>query len=212
MNVEQLVRQYPRLYHMSEAGSWESIQKHGLLSTSALLDLYEVKEPGRSKIESELRVNSIRIKHPTLGDAVIRDQRPLLDKPEEGVFLDRCLVGVTIPEWCNFLNRRTFFWPEEKPLGWMLNTYRRRLQWVIIIDTKALLSRHAERVTLSHINSGSIHKGKKRGIDIFQRIPDYRYPFIAELAVDDRVPDISEFTIKVEEWKWNQKIRDVWPE
>jgi Family of unknown function (DUF7002) len=39
---EEFANHYPCLYHMAEANIWPSIEKHGLLSTTALLDLFEV--------------------------------------------------------------------------------------------------------------------------------------------------------------------------
>ena len=41
-NADLLIELYPRLYHMAHAGSWPMIQRHGLLSTTALLDLFEI--------------------------------------------------------------------------------------------------------------------------------------------------------------------------
>lgn len=41
---EELANLYPRLYHMAEPGSWESIRRYGLLSTSSLLSLFEITE------------------------------------------------------------------------------------------------------------------------------------------------------------------------
>ena len=38
---ERIVELHPVVYHMAEYGTWESIKKHGLLSTSALLDLFQ---------------------------------------------------------------------------------------------------------------------------------------------------------------------------
>ena len=38
---------WPRLYHMAEAGSWPSIKERGLLSTTALLDLFELEGESR---------------------------------------------------------------------------------------------------------------------------------------------------------------------
>ena len=51
MKEADLVRIYPRLFHMAEDGSLTSIQAHGLLSTTALLDLYEIGGPVRAAIE-----------------------------------------------------------------------------------------------------------------------------------------------------------------
>ena len=36
VTAEELAEAYPLLYHMADARSWDSIRKHGLLSTSAL--------------------------------------------------------------------------------------------------------------------------------------------------------------------------------
>ena len=49
---EDLIKYYSRLYHMAEKGTWPSIKKRGLLSTSACCDLYGIKGKEREKIES----------------------------------------------------------------------------------------------------------------------------------------------------------------
>ena len=53
MDAAGLASMYPRLYHMAEEGSWPSIRRHGLLSTSALLDRCLVSGRRRAGIESE---------------------------------------------------------------------------------------------------------------------------------------------------------------
>lgn len=47
-----IAERWPRLFHMAEAGSWPMIREHGLLSTSALLDLFGVVGSNRDVIES----------------------------------------------------------------------------------------------------------------------------------------------------------------
>jgi hypothetical protein len=42
LNEADLIKIYPRLWHVAEDGSWPSISRYGLLRTSALLDLYEI--------------------------------------------------------------------------------------------------------------------------------------------------------------------------
>src|SRR5882762_11831030 len=76
----ELSGRFPRLYHMAQLGSWTSIQKHGLLSTTALLDLFESRGDERFRIESCHRPESIPIVHPIHGRAVIRDQKPMSDR------------------------------------------------------------------------------------------------------------------------------------
>ena len=57
--LEEVITDCPRLFHMAESGSWDSIRERGLLSTSALLDLYEISDPDREAIESTRRPTSI---------------------------------------------------------------------------------------------------------------------------------------------------------
>jgi hypothetical protein len=41
LTQDEFARPWPRLYHMAQAGSWPSIKRHGLLSTTAPLDHFE---------------------------------------------------------------------------------------------------------------------------------------------------------------------------
>ena len=75
--VEEIIARYPVLFHMAELNSWPSIQRYGLLSTSALLDRFEIQGAERAAIETEWRPNSVRIEHEVYSAAVIRDQRPM---------------------------------------------------------------------------------------------------------------------------------------
>jgi hypothetical protein len=208
MNKDELIRRCPRLYHMAEAGSWPSIKQLGLLSTTALLDKFEVKEPKRAQIESSWRPSSIPITHPTFGKAIIRDQRPM--PPEE---LEKCLVGMTVKEWYKYINRRTFFWVQQQRLLRLLNAfaYRDRSHTVIIVDTNALIDNHSDRITLSNINSGFVYYGGQRGRDTFMSLADFPSGHIVwELAVDYSVDDIAQLAIRVEEWKGDQKLGVIW--
>lgn len=90
---------------MAESGSWPSIRNHGLLSTSALLDLFEIEGKERHAIETQCRPESITIHHQVYGSAVIRDQKPLREKT-----LQNLLDGMTTAEYYLMLNQKTFFW------------------------------------------------------------------------------------------------------
>ncbi|MGH7969145.1 MAG: DUF7002 family protein, partial [Limisphaerales bacterium] len=94
MTHNELLQYYPRLYHMAEAGTWPSILKHGLLSTTALLDLFEVPAAQRKQIESTHRPECVTIAHPVHGSAVIRDQKPMREST-----LLTCLVGIKPFQW-----------------------------------------------------------------------------------------------------------------
>lgn len=202
---EELVARYPKLYHMAEADTWDSIRTHGLLSTSALLDLYEIKGIQRYAIESEHRPDSVPISHAVYGTAVIRDQKPMSDSG-----LLRCLRDVTPREWYETLNRRVFFWLTRERLLTLLNAkpYRAQKHCVLTIDTALMLERHLDEITLAPLNSGCTKPyPHPRGSNTFLPLQEYPYESrrkkndysaIVELTVDYKVTDVEDLTVKVE--------------
>ena len=68
VGLEELAELNPVLFHMAAEGSWPSIQQHGLLSTSALLDFFEIEGGEREKIEDRHRPKS----HPRHEPAPLR--------------------------------------------------------------------------------------------------------------------------------------------
>lgn len=202
---DRLCELYPRVYHMAEEGAWDSIRQRGLLSTTALLDLFEIHGNDRIPIESQHRPQSVILRHPVHGQVVIRDQIPMRESS-----LRQCLVNMTPRQWYEFLNRRTFFWMTEERLLTLLaaRAYRDRTHCVLTVDTTRLVAAHGDRIRLSPINSGStIYRAQPRGRQTFRTLPEY--PFeerrrlrgvrsaIAEMCVDYGVPDIANFIIRV---------------
>ena len=208
MELERLISRYPTLYHMAEDESWESIRRLGLLSTSALLDRFEVEGEERLAIESARRPEIVRVEHPDHGVALVRDNKPMQEKS-----LERCLYGGMTPrEWYEHLNRRVFFWVEWKRLLKLLGAraYKDRPHLVLEVDAAKLLDRHAERVTLSPINSGATFamSPAPRGPDTFRRVADYPdgKP-VVELAVDYIVPDIADCVLSVSRWHGAERLK-----
>ena len=174
LTPEDLARRYPRLYHMAEEGSWASIQEHGLLSTAALLDLFEVPADQRYALEAQRRAESVPIHHPVHGTAWIRYNKPINER-----VLQRTLEGMTEEEFYRTLNSRVFFGVSTGRLDRLRNAppYRDRRHDILELDTAALVERHRERVELSHINSGAVHPAANypRGAGTFAPIESYRY-------------------------------------
>ncbi|SET98247.1 DUF7002 family protein [Stigmatella erecta] len=213
IRAEAFSERFPRLFHMAEAGSWPGIQRHGLLSTSALLDLFEVRGEQRMALEARHRPESVLLQHPRHGTAVVRDQKPMNDAG-----LLRSLEGGLSPaDWYQLLNARVFFWVSHERLAKLLHAraYRGKRQTVLTVDTARLLARHEARVLLSPINSGATKPfPARRGPDTF--LPMARYPFsfwdqkrnrrhpVAELTVTHAVPDIRDFVLRVEEYVGGQ--------
>jgi hypothetical protein len=218
MEADDLVRHYPRLFHMAEAGSWPSIERNGLLSTSALLDLFGVNGPERNRLESRKRPESVTIEHSEYGVAVIRDQKPLREGP-----LEKCLTGMTLEEWYRTLNTRVFFWLREERLVGLLSArpYRNRAHDVVTVDTRMLIERCGSRITLSPINSGStIYNPRPRGTGTFVAIADY--PFdrmrrsrriadaVVELAVERGVENVEQVALAVDSRQADRVIANIW--
>lgn len=206
VTTDELCVRYPRLYHMAAAGSWPGIQRHGLRSTSALLDLFEIEGTDRERIESRHRPESVTIEHHTHGIAVIRDQKPMSDSG-----LVRALQGGLTPsDWYRILNRKVFFWLTPGRLQKLLDAkaYRNQRQTVIVLDTRSLLVRHSAKVLLCPMNSGCT-KPVPHPRDATAFMPIDEYPFanrmrrrlepVVELAVDYLVPDVVSLAVSVRE-------------
>jgi Family of unknown function (DUF7002) len=110
VTIDELAAAHPRLYHLAEEGRWPSIHRHGLLSVSALLDLFEVGGERRDELESRVRLKPEPLHHVNHGDAVLRDQGPLSAEKLSGGLID-----MTPAEWIRLLNRHVFFWLDRSP-------------------------------------------------------------------------------------------------
>jgi hypothetical protein len=205
LTADYLAERWPRLFHLTEAGAWRSIRDGGLLSTSALLDRFEISGAHRAAIESARRPEHVRIEHPRHGEAWIQDNRPVNETA-----LRRTLVGMTEPEWYRELNGRVFFWLQEARLQRLRNAkhHRDRAHDVLVVDTVRLLEAHRDRVELAHLNTGAVRAAANypRGVGTFA--PIERYPWqerlriaprepIVELTVRRAVPDIRDLVIEV---------------
>jgi hypothetical protein len=218
MRIEDLLAHFPRLYHMAEGDTWESIRRYGLLSTSALLDLFEINGQQRFQIESCRRPESVAISHPKYGTAVIRDQKPLSDAA-----LNKCLKGMSPRQWYETLNGKVFFWLSRERLLRLLSAraYRDRKHCVLTLDTSRMVGRHLEGITLSPLNSGStIFKPQPRGSQTFLPVQSYDFDgwakrrgsshAVVEVGVDYAVRDIAEIVTRVEHMQGNQLVESLW--
>jgi len=219
MDPEELSSVYPFLYHMAEIGSWPGIRKYGLRSTSALLDLYDVRDGDRLKIEGCRRSEAVTISRTGLPSATIRDNRPLADSK-----LEKALAGtMPISDWYRLLNGKVFFWLTVERLVKLLSAsnYANRTHIVLKVPTQDLLARTDLSVWLSPMNSGSTSPfGHPRGPDTFKRITEF--PFderrrtrrledtVVELAVDGLIDDIGRLVESVTVWQGDRQSADVW--
>ena len=204
--LEELISECPVLYHMAERGAWESICDRGLLSTSAILDLYGIEGVRRRVIESERRLSNISIDRNGLPRVVVRDQLAMTDRQ-----LQICLRDDLTPvDWYKILNNKVFFWLTRDRLCRLTRAseYRHKSHDVIEVNTRSLIQEYRQKIWLCPMNSGNTKPFPHgRGRDTFLRIPDYPYQYwrerrsvgerVVELAIDYRVPDILQYVDRV---------------
>jgi hypothetical protein len=193
---------------MADGSSWGSIQRHGLLSTEALLDLFEVPAGSRVPILGAQRTQSVTIEHAVHGKAVIRDQKPLNRAKLEG-----CLKDCTFQQWLQMLNSRVFFWLCRERLQTLMcaREYCSQTHVVLVLNTLRLATDLQQRITLALMNTGNTRPfAHDRSLSTFSRMADYpfdervrRGPYYraVELAVEVGVPNVMDYVLEAAEMK-----------
>ncbi len=182
---------YPTLFHVSLAQNIGQVMRHGLLSTSALLDLCDVHGEERFAIESCQRPRSVPISHSIHGCFLINDQAPMI-----AAALAKCLIDLSPEQWCRSLNRRLFFWPTQRRLARHIGArFAAALPRIVIaLDTKSTFEvLDFDAFEFSAINSGNtMRKAAPRGSATFLKASDY--PFQERRKSRGRSDAIAEVT------------------
>lgn len=197
MTEAELLAAHPRLYHMAEDGSWESIRVRGLLSTQGLLDLYQIGGDRRVELMRARRPQSVTISRAGFPDAVIRDQKPMND----GALLKCLQDGLTPADWYEVLNTKSFFWVTQQRLRDLLGAraYRNKPHTILTLDTASVLAVHRDNIRLARINSGAtLYVPAPRGLSTFRSIADFpKTTKVVELVIEGGVPDAANHAVIV---------------
>jgi hypothetical protein len=205
MDLELLCNLHPQLYHMAHKDALASILRHGLLSTSALLDLFEVFGERRAELETKMRRNLETLAHPKLGTVVLRDQKPIGSDAK----LQRSLKSVSVSDWHQLLNSKVFFWVTRERVSKLRNAraYKRNNHLLLTLRTKDVVQEYKNRVRLCHINSGCCMPiAHPRSPDFFRTIESFDYDYwrrkgrtrkniIVEFVVEYKIENISRFMV-----------------
>ena len=205
MTPDQLVAHCPTLFHLTPSTHVESIRRHGLLSTAALLARFGVGDEERERLVATRRAKSITLMHREWGSVQLRDQHPLSARG-----LERALGGtMTVAAWLRLINERVFLFPDRDRLDRLAVAYRHEAQSVLHIDTRRLLELHADDVEVSHMNTGATAPfAHPRGPETFRPLREYPYEerrrrlgrrdALAEVTVRWAIPDVEACLIGVE--------------
>jgi hypothetical protein len=133
-------------FHVVEQANWPSVQRHGLLSASRLMQRAgEPPSAQRRHRQVDLTLTS---------GAIIRDQKPM---PPHRLQVGLC-DGLTPDDWFEILNSKVFFWLDPKRVDGHRGAYSSRPQLILIIDAAAMLDRYAGAAFVSPINSGNARR------------------------------------------------------
>jgi hypothetical protein len=174
MSRDEFTDAYPTLFHITLAQDLKQVLRHGLLSTSALLDRCEVNGEQRFNIESCQRPRSVPISHSVHGEFLINDQAPM-----NAAALSKCLIDLSPEQWCRSLNRRVFFWPTQgrlaKHIGARLAAGRPKI--VFSFKARSVFDvLDFDSFEFSAINSGNtMRKAAPRGSATFLKASDYPF-------------------------------------
>lgn len=216
MLVEDVIRQYPRIFHMAEADTWSSIRRHGLLSTEEVLLRSDLERSEIERLLCSQRPDKATVRVKQVGEVVLRDQKPMAESR-----LKKALApGLTVQEWYRLINARVFFWAQEHRLLGLLNAsaYRQLEHDVLIVDTASILSAHADEAWLCHMNSGNTFPvPHPRGRDAFKRIADYPAKSngapmkeVVEITFDKHVLDIAAHVLEVRRMRGSETIAKLY--
>ncbi|MDX6438990.1 MAG: hypothetical protein QOF45_1573 [Gaiellaceae bacterium] len=159
------------------------------------------------------------ITHPEHGEAVIRDQKPMIESR-----LEACLIDMTPRQWYELLNGYVFFWLTESRLERLVNArpYRALEHDVLTLDTSQLVDRYRESILLAPYNTGTTaYKPPARGRDTFRPAAEYsyeewrrkgrdRFDAVVELVIPYAVPDVRDFVMHVERRRGDEVIETIW--
>ncbi len=196
-----------RIYHLAEAANWPSIQRHGLLSASRLIEMAGLPRADRDRLGKSQRLTHTELRH----GAQIRDQRPM-----PSAALERCLCDMSPADWYAMINARVFFWLDVNRLNRQRAACEPRPQVVMAVDTAALVTVYEKRVAVTPINTGNARrKPARRGVATFVPLTEWVKDGWAseaaalgipsrrmshrpvELTVIDTVPDIMRFVVGI---------------
>jgi hypothetical protein len=196
MDTSDFVAKHPRLYHVALARNARQIARHGLKSTTVLLNLADPGQASRrASLESSRRATVAELQLADGTKAYLRDHLPINDKQ----LRSRLEPGMTVEDWYRLLNARLFFWLSLDTAMEFAASYQDPEQILYAFDTARLLAAHGGRVAVSQVHSGTTRGNVPRGKSTFLRLEEVTPKMkLVELTVEGEVPDAM--ALCVERW------------
>ena len=230
------VRRHRFLYHVTARGSWPSISKHGLLTTSALLAECGVpysERPGISRRHRDCcSTHYGKELDGILLTAVIRDQNALINNGERlKEEIEAQGDHISLEHWYERQNERVFFYPSRSEAVGLAYKYadKGRPQDILVTCTRSLVDAYRKKIELCAFNSGATNRQGLRPKEkhgkwhhcLFESVDDYPYACwrdgkrrlrkVKELTVRGGVNHIDRHVIKIVSTDDGKECRVVIP-
>ena len=205
VNLDELVTRFPRVWHATFVGGWDSIRHSGLRSSADLL-----ASVNRSD-EAQVMRSEIAEVTTDGGVATLRTQIP--NRLDPTPYLD----GITVADWWQLLNDRSYFYADQDALDALVTSYAADGigQEVISLETRRLLSPVADNVEVAVVSAGVFPRtsGPSRGRATFQSLGDFAGDSakIKEITVTAPVTITDSAVIKVVRFTPGQEPVRIWP-
>lgn len=194
MDYDAFLAKYQQLWHVTDGGAWPTLQRHGLLSTARLVELFGL--PDADTVLSTKREEPIVLEDPEIGRAVLRDQSQLSEKKLEAALTD----GLTVADWLRKMNGLVPLYADRAARDKMLATYAGQDSLVVTLNARSLLDHYGVWFKVTAINTGSSYYGSgSRGNSTFLSVQRYdpKRP-IREVVIDAAIPDLMDHVSRVE--------------
>lgn len=191
MDLDALVARFPRIWHVTFPGGWGGINRSGLRSSMDLLS-----SAGRADEAKAVRPELTKVSTDDV-EATLRNQ--VTNRKDPAPYLD----GVSVEEWWELVNSRSFFFTTREDADKMVDNYlgQGHSQEIITFETRRLLAPVSDAVRVSTVSAGVFPRtaGPARGHGTFLPLAEYTGPSlkIKEISVTETIPMLDAAVVSV---------------
>lgn len=161
------------LWHVAAVAALPLLRRHGLLSPSGLVSLFQVPEPEATLLLEQNRDRCTTLRHPQHGTVELRRQQ--MGDSKLGPALEGS--GSSPATWRRHINGHVFFGLNAEKARLLAEADPKCAQVTLRIDARRLLQRHGDAAWLTPINTGTVrHPRHRRSLADWHRLGAYADP------------------------------------
>jgi len=160
--LDRLLKNWPRVYHVTYTSNLPSIRSHGLFSASKLKEMAESNEG--------FRPDKLPLDCPRLGRVTLRDQAPMASHLLK---VKKSLIGMSPEDWYRLIDDHIFFFFDCRNAETLFRKYKMRgeRQTLLEIPTREILASASSAAHVTPINTGAVGPAyAQRGPKTFHKI------------------------------------------